>query len=116
MMPLPAVIHCTSPAAMAPLVAHAVAVLDGSGQHVGDGLDAAVRVPGKAGQVILGNVVAEIVEQQERIEIGGVAEAECAAQMHSRAFERGLGLDEAFDGSNGHGRGAIDQPAERQRH
>ncbi len=57
-------------------VAHAVAVLDGAGQHVGDGLDAAMRMPGKAGEVILGNVVAEIVEEQEGIEVGGVAEAE----------------------------------------
>ena len=52
------------------VVAHAVAMLDGSGEDVGDGLDAAMRVPGEAGQIILGNVVAEIVEQQERIEVG----------------------------------------------
>ena len=30
-------------------VAEAVAVLDGAGEHVGDGLDAAVRMPGEAG-------------------------------------------------------------------
>ena len=84
-------------------VAHAVAVLHGSGQDVGDGLDAAVRMPGKAGQVILGNVVAEIVEQQERIEVGRVAEAERPAQVHARAFQGGLGLDEPLDGSDGHG-------------
>ncbi len=84
------------------VVAHAVAVFDGSGQDVGDGLDAAMRMPGKSGEIILGNIVAEIVEEQERIEVVGVAEAEGAAQMHSGAFERGLGLDEALDGSNGH--------------
>ena len=83
-------------------VAHAVAVLHGSGEDVGDGLDAAMRMPGKAGEIVLGNVVAEVVEQQEGIEVGRVAEAEGAAQMDARAFERGLGLDEAFDGSNGH--------------
>ena len=74
-------------------VAHAVAVLDGSREHVGDGLDAAVRMPGKAGQIVLGNVVAEIVQQQERIEVGRVAEAERAAQMDARAFQRRLGLE-----------------------
>ena len=84
------------------MIAHAVAVFDGSGEDVGDGLDAAVRVPGKSGEVVLGNVVAEIVEEQERVEVVGVAEAEGAAQMHSGTFERGLGLDEALDGANGH--------------
>ena len=83
-------------------VAHAVAVLHRSGQHVGDRLDAAVRMPGKAGQVVLGNVVAEIVEQQKRIEVGGIAESKRAAQMHARAFERRLGFDESLDRSNRH--------------
>ena len=50
-------------------------------------------MPGKAGEIVVGNVVAEVVEQQERIELGGVAEAERAAQMHARAFHRGLGLE-----------------------
>ena len=101
-MPLPAVIHCTSPGADGALVSHAVAVLHRSGEHVGDGLDAAVRMPGKARQIILGNIVAEIIEQQEGIEIGGVAESESAAQMHAGAFERRLGLNESLHGSNGH--------------
>ena len=48
------------------MIAQAVGVLDGAGQNVGDGLDATVRVPGKAGQIILWNVIAEIVQQQER--------------------------------------------------
>ena len=74
------------------VVAHAVAVLDGSGEDIGDGLDPAMRVPRKAREIILGNVIAEIVEEQEGIEIGRIAEAERAAQVHARAFERGLGL------------------------
>ena len=72
-------------------VAHAVAVLDGSGEDVRDGLDPAMGMPGKARQVILRNVIAEVVEEEERIEVGGIAEAERAAQMHARAFERWLG-------------------------
>src|SRR4029077_1664027 len=32
-------------------VAEAVAVFDGAGEHVGDGFDAAVRMPGKTGEV-----------------------------------------------------------------
>ena len=35
------------------LVAEAVAVLDGAGEHVGDRFDAAVRMPRESGQVIL---------------------------------------------------------------
>ena len=52
MMPLPAVIHCTSPGADDAPVAQAVAVLHRALQHIGDGLDAAVRVPGEAGEVL----------------------------------------------------------------
>ncbi len=87
---------------MTPLVAHAVAVLHGSGQDVSDGFDAAMRVPGEAGQIVGGNVVAEVVEQKERIELGCVIEAECAAQMYASAFKSWLGFDKTLDGTNGH--------------
>ena len=60
-------------------------------------------MPGKAGEIVVGTVVAEIVEQQERIELAGVAEAEGAAQLDAGAFDGGLGLDDALDGSDGHG-------------
>ena len=84
------------------VVAHAVAVLDGPGENVGDGLDAAVRMPGKPGEVVFGHVVAEIVEQEKGVELRGVAEAERAAEMHAGAFDGGLGLDQALDGANRH--------------
>ncbi len=96
MMPLPAVIHCTSPGAEVAAVAEAVAVLDGAGQHVGDRLDAAMRMPRESGQIILGTVVAEVVEQQERIELFGLAESERALQFHAGAFERRLRLNNLF--------------------
>ena len=85
-MPLPAVIHWTSPAAMAPLVPHAVAVIHGAGEDVGNGLDSAVRVPGKPCQIVFRNIIAKIIEEQKGIEIGSVAEAEGTAQMYARAF------------------------------
>ena len=72
------------------LVAEAVAVLDRAGEHIGDRLDAAVRMPGEAGAIVVGTVVAEIVEQQERIELAGVAEAEGAVQLDAGAFDGGL--------------------------
>ncbi len=48
-------------------VAQAVAVLDVAAQDVGDGLDAAVGMPGEALEVVVGLVRAEVVEQQERV-------------------------------------------------
>ena len=72
-------------------------MLHGSGQHVGDGLNAAVRMPRKTGKIVLWNVVAKVVEQQERIELFGVAETECAAQMDAGAFHGWLRLNESFN-------------------
>ena len=85
------------------VVAHAVAVFDVAGEDVGDGFDAAMGVPGEAGEVVVGDVVAEVVEEEEGVEVGGVAEAEGAAEVDAGAFEGGFGFDEAVDGSDGHG-------------
>ena len=68
-------------------VAEAVAVFNRSIENIRNRLDAAVRVPRKAGEVIGRPVVAEIVEQQKRIGLGGFAEAECAAQLDAGAFD-----------------------------
>ncbi len=83
-------------------VADAVGVVDRAGEDVGDGLDAAMRVPGESGEVVFGDVVAEVVEEEEGIELGGVAETEGAAEMHSGTFRGGLAADQALYGSNGH--------------
>jgi hypothetical protein len=83
-------------------VAEAVAVVDRPRQHVRNGLDAAMRMPGKAGEIVLRAVVAEVVEQQERVELAGVTEAEGAVELDARAFHRGRGLDDALDRTNGH--------------
>ena len=83
-------------------MAHAVAVFYRSGQHIRDGFDAAMRMPRKARQIIGGDIVAEIIEEKKGIEVGGVAEAECSAEVHARAFDRRLGFDQPLNGSNGH--------------
>src|SRR5579872_5243582 len=54
-------------------------------------------MPGKPCQVICGNIVAEIVEQEERIEFGSGTETESAAQMDARAFKSRLGRDDSFN-------------------
>ena len=88
--------------AEAAAIAETVAVLDRAGQHISDGLDAAMRMPGKAGEIVLRSVVAEIVEQEKRVGLLRVAETEGAAQLHAGAFERRLRLHDAFDRANGH--------------
>jgi hypothetical protein len=84
------------------VVTDAVAVLDSSGENVRDCFNPAVGMPGKAGQVILGPLVPEIVEKKEWIEVRCIAEAKGTAQVHACAFERRLRLDESLNGSNGH--------------
>ena len=50
-------------------VAKAVAVIHGARQHIGDGFNAAMGMPRKALDKILGVFVAEIIEQQERVKL-----------------------------------------------
>jgi hypothetical protein len=77
-------------------------VLDIAGEDVSDRLDAAMRMPGKAGAIIFRPVVAEIVEQQERIGGVGFAEAEGAAQLYAGALDRGFRRDDLLHGPDGH--------------
>jgi hypothetical protein len=55
------------------------------------------------------HIVAKIIQEQERIEISGVAEAKRAAQVHAGAFARGLGLNQPLHGSQGHGHSSVKQ-------
>src|SRR5690242_17360261 len=71
-------------------ISHAVAMFDSPGKNVGNGLNPAMRMPREACQVILGNVVAKVVEEKERIEILGIAKSERSAQVHTSALHRRL--------------------------
>jgi hypothetical protein len=84
------------------MVAHAIAVFDGSCEDVRDGLDAAVWMPREACKIIVRNVIAEVVQEKEWIELGRIAKAERAAQVYASAFKRRFGFNEPFDWSNGH--------------
>ena len=84
------------------VVAQAVGMVDRAGEHVGDGLDPAMRVPGEAGLVVGGTIVAEIVEQQERVVLARVAEPEGAAQPDAGTLHRRAGLDDALHRADGH--------------
>lgn len=67
-------------------VAEAVAMGDGAFQNIGDGFDPAMRVPGKACLKILGAFVAEIIKQQEGVQLARVVKPECAVQFHACAL------------------------------
>ncbi len=84
------------------LVAQGVTVLDRAGEDVGDRFDAPVRMPGEAGPVGVGAVVAEIVEEEEGIELLRLAEAEGAVELHTGALDGGLGLRNLLDGADRH--------------
>src|SRR5690349_1816533 len=77
-----------------------VAVVDGAAQHVGNRLDPTMRMPRKARHVVSRAVVAEIVEQQEWIELLGIAEAEGPSQAHTGALHRRCRLDDALHGTD----------------
>src|SRR5207245_2449991 len=73
-----------------------------AGEDVGNGLDAAMRMPRKPGEIILRMVVAKIVEQQERIELGRFPETECPLQLHAGALDGGRRTNDFFDRSDRH--------------
>jgi hypothetical protein len=75
-------------------------MFDCSRQDIGYGFYSAVGMPGKPSEVIFGTVVTKIVEQEEWVEVGGITEPECPAQMHSRALYCRLGFDKPLDWSN----------------
>ena len=60
------------------LIAKAVAMLHRAGQHVRDRLDPAVWMPRKSCEIVFRVLIAEVVQQQERIEFLGFAETEGA--------------------------------------
>src|SRR5262245_53194260 len=77
-------------------------MLHGARQDVSDRLDAAVRVPRETREEVPGVVVPEVVEEQERVEIRGVAEAEGALKSHASALQSGFRAAEPFDWANRH--------------
>ena len=83
-------------------ISHAVAVLYGSNEDVCDGLNSAVRVPGKPCQIIFWNVIAKVIEKKKGIEVGSITEAEGASQVHPRALQRRLRGDNSFNRTDRH--------------
>ena len=78
-------------------IAEAVAMRDRAGKHISYCLDAAMGVPRKSGAVVVRTIVAEIIEQQERVELIRLTETEGAVQLHAGTFEGGLRLNDLFN-------------------
>ena len=88
-----------------PLVAGRVAMAHAPGEHVGHGLEAAVRVVGEAGDVIVGRIAAERVEHQERVEPVLQVLRQHPGQLDTGAVAGGATGDQAFDAARcDHGR------------
>src|SRR5581483_8878461 len=77
-------------------IAQAVPMLNRSCEHVRDRLNPAMRMPGKSCQIVSRVLIAKIVQQQERIEILCLSKTERALQLHARAFNRRLRLNNLF--------------------
>jgi hypothetical protein len=56
-------------------------------------------MPRESCQIILRDVIAKVIQEEERVKVGCVTEAEGSAQMHAGALERRFGLNEAFYGT-----------------
>ncbi|MCW0416551.1 hypothetical protein NB689_002305 [Xanthomonas sacchari] len=88
------------------LVAVVVLVPHAPVEHVGDGLEATVRMAGEAPDVVLGPVGAELVEQQERIQFGQRTAADDAGQLDPIAVGGGVAANGTQDARGGDGGGS----------
>jgi len=77
-------------------------MLDRAGQHIGDGLDAAMRMPRKSFEVIRRGIIAKIVEQQERVKFGRILKSKRAMKFYASAFKGWRGRAGFKGGSEGH--------------
>jgi hypothetical protein len=81
-------------------VSKAIAMIHSACEHVGDCLDASMRVPGKTREIVFGHVVSKVIEQQERVVLACLTEPERPAQVHAGTLDSGLRRDQLLDRSN----------------
>jgi hypothetical protein len=85
------------------LVAVVVLVAHAAVEHVRDGFEATMRMLRESRDVILGLVRAELVEQQEWIEIGQLGLADDPGEFDARAVGGGLAAKRLDDCARGGG-------------
>src|SRR5437879_13720717 len=104
------------PGAERAAVCQAIAVLHGPAEDVGDGFDPAMGVPRESRAEVLRVVVTEVVQQEERIELSGVPEAERPAQLHTCTLDGRLRLDDRLDWPDRHGASKLLDRNEHSNH
>src|SRR5690606_10167820 len=80
-----------------PFVAVVVTMAHAPVEHVGDGLEAPVRVLRETGDVVLRALGAEFVQQQERVQLRQRRAADHPGQAHAGAVGSGHAADDALD-------------------
>jgi hypothetical protein len=78
-------------------MALAVAMAHAPGEHVGDRFEAAMRVVGKTGEIVLRPVRLEFVEQQEGIDHPQLLGAEHAGQADAGAVRGRLAAERTLE-------------------
>jgi hypothetical protein len=78
-------------------------------EHIGHSLEAAMRMRGEAGDIVVRIFSREMIEHQERIEAGPVRLAETALKLDAGAVRGGNGFDDALQGAGRHGRGLLNR-------
>jgi hypothetical protein len=74
-------------------VTYAVPMCHRSSQNISNRLDSPMQMPREPGEIVLWNVVAEIVEQEEGIKLLCVSKAKRSAKMHPRTFDSRFRFD-----------------------
>ncbi len=60
-------------------------------QHIGDGFDAAMRVPGETVDVIGWIFVPKVIKQQKRVQLTWIVKTKSAMQFYTGTLQRGTG-------------------------
>ena len=82
-------------------VTQAVAVADGAFEHIGNGLDAAMRIGGEpADGTFDGIVESEMVKQKERVKFIARMRTEGAPEQYARALDHQVGFDNFVEDLN----------------
>ena len=84
-------------------VAGVIAVAHAPVEQVGDGLETAMRMRRKTGDVVIRVIRSKRVEQQERIEVHQLRLPDHAHQFDPGAVAGGLAADDFFNSTNTHG-------------
>src|SRR4030095_2984006 len=83
-------------------IADAVTMLNSACENVSNRLNAPMPVPGETCQVVLGDIIAKIIQEEERVEVFCASETEGTVQVHTGTFRGWLRSDKALNWPNRH--------------